>query len=330
MVLVGHVLGGYNNQYLAGTNDWLAAINRVGTFGVEVFFVLSGYVILNSIRTLDVREFAQHRFWRIYPVFLCFTLLYFVGNRALRIDPETDSVAYLLINLSFLDIYLKTPHLTPNAWTITYEIWFYLLSFALLKPLLVSKYRFVTALTSVLCLAFAVLFPLTMYFAAGMVINVLESRTRMILDKVPTIAVGILEIAAIGGLIYVLAQAKLKYTWIEIFSQWRFGVVFALTLLLFVLVLSRNSFLGRLLRRKELLAAGTISYSLYLSHPYPYFLLKRLIGGLSYEWVPTTVSVLMFLSLVVIVSIPFAYLVHRFIEIAPYRFMTGRVIYARQ
>jgi peptidoglycan/LPS O-acetylase OafA/YrhL len=329
MVLIGHVLGGYNNEFLGGADNWLAAANRVGTFGVELFFILSGYVILNSIKRYDFAEFVQHRFWRIYPVFLCFTLTYFAGNRLLQIEPQTDSLTYLVSNLGFLDLFLGTPHLSPNAWTITYEIWFYLLSFLLLKPLFRSRDIWMSVLGGILCLVFAIHFPLTMYFAAGALINTLEPWIHRRFHSLPTFVVGALELAVVGALVLVLSEEKLRYSWAEVFAQWRIAVVFALTVLLFAFVIGPKSLLARFLDRKALLSVGTFSYSLYLSHPYPHFLLKRLIGARIYDWLPYTVSGLVFLVSVLVVALPFAYLVYRSVEIFPYRLMTGRTIYAR-
>ncbi len=327
MVLIGHVLGGYNNHYLGGTNEWLAAANHVGTFGVELFFVLSGYVILNSIKKYNIADYLRHRFWRIYPVFLCFSLIYFVANRFLHIEPTADSVPYLLSNLVFLDLFLETPALTPNAWTITYEIWFYILSFAFLKPLLAFKPRWISIPAAGLCILFTVNYPLALYFAAGGIINVLEPHIRRAFHNLSITTISALEFLVVGGLIACLRDTKLRYSGSAILEDWRIPVVFVLTLLLFAILLSEKSVLARFFKRRTLLWLGTISYSLYLSHPYPYFVLKRLLSGLGHTEVGAFAA-LGFLFVVLVVSLPFAYLVHRLIEILPYRAITGKGIYA--
>lgn len=303
MVMVGHVLGGYNNAH-GGHDNWLSIANHIGRFGVEIFFVLSGYVIFHSLQRHDAATFIKHRFWRIYPVFACFTLLYFIANRVLNIEPDSDSVAYLLANLAFLDLFLSTPALTPNAWTITYEVWFYVLAMLLFK----ARHWWLAALPA---LAFAVAFPLTAYFAAGMILAVSERRIRSV--KVPLV----LELAVAGALCFVLSLGKLSYTW---GADWRVPAAFILTIALFAVLLTERSALALALRSRPLLWVGTISYSLYLSHPYPYFVLKKVIGS-----APAP----LFLISVSAASLAFAYLIYKTIEQPLYKRMTGRAIYTR-
>ena len=316
MVMAGHVLGGYNNAYIRDPDNWLAIANHIGRFGVELFFVLSGYVILQSLKRHDIASFIRHRFWRIYPVFLLFTVVYFAGNRFLHLDSESDSAVYLFVNLLFLDLFAGTPALTPNAWTITYEVCFYALSALLIKPIL-SKQRGLTVIATVPALLFAANYPLTAYFAAGMLIGALEPQIRA--THLPKAIVGTMEIACIAALFFVLSLGKLTYTWQAIATDWRVTAAFVLTVTLFALLLTEHSALANALKTKPLLWLGTISYSLYLSHPYPYFLVKKIL----------LVSVPTFLLIVMASSLGFAYLVHRLVERPLYERMTGKGLGSR-
>ena len=61
-----------------------------GTLGVQVFFVLSGYLITNLLlreyeqtATISLREFYKRRAFRIFPAAFVFlaVALFFIGNR---------------------------------------------------------------------------------------------------------------------------------------------------------------------------------------------------------------------------------------------------------
>lgn len=97
----------------------------VGASGVDLFFVISGFVILMTLeRTRDWREFAIGRFSRLYPAYwACVTLaalaaLPRLGARALAWDYAA--------NLTMFQLYLGAPDLDGSYWTLIIEMLFYL------------------------------------------------------------------------------------------------------------------------------------------------------------------------------------------------------------
>ena len=81
MVFAVHLLDSFSTYFFPGCetlNVAMPFIKRFGTFGVELFFVISGFVIMNSVRKYDLREFLLRRLIRIYPLFASFTLAFFV------------------------------------------------------------------------------------------------------------------------------------------------------------------------------------------------------------------------------------------------------------
>jgi len=112
-------------------------ISRIGWVGVEIFFVLSGFVIANSALGEKPLHFLIKRALRLYPaIWICATItmmiIFINGNP---------------INNSLMFSYLHTLILLPNDfgefgwidgvyWTLMFEVSFYLLVFI---SLFVSK-----------------------------------------------------------------------------------------------------------------------------------------------------------------------------------------------
>jgi exopolysaccharide production protein ExoZ len=112
---------------------WLTAIAEAGYAGVDVFFVISGYVI--ALSTSDSRAparsaglFLSQRFARIYCGWWPFFLIY-LGYFALTqgIGPEKR-----LLSSFFLWPTLLPHHLLPIAWTLSFELFFYICTAAVL------------------------------------------------------------------------------------------------------------------------------------------------------------------------------------------------------
>src|SRR5271165_53514 len=169
MVFCAHMLDSFNTYFFSDygrLNLAMPFIKRFGTFGVELFFVISGYVIMNSVGRYDLRGFFLRRLVRIYPVFAFFTIMFFMLNWVSNLFPAKTSIADLLLNLAFVDIYFGTPAFSPNAWSLTYEANFYVLAgigcFLLRKRLLIAF-----ALLTLMAFAFLAAFPIAAYFVVG-------------------------------------------------------------------------------------------------------------------------------------------------------------------
>ena len=99
-----------------------------GHFGVELFFIISGFVILMTIeRKKTVREFAISRTARLMPAFLA-ALVMATVIRILSPVPvlDTPTVLQFLANLTMApSLFGQTPMDMPY-WTLTYELVFYI------------------------------------------------------------------------------------------------------------------------------------------------------------------------------------------------------------
>jgi peptidoglycan/LPS O-acetylase OafA/YrhL len=112
---------------------WLSAFAGLGYAGVDVFFVISGYIMaLTTAGTTpgagSASRFAMQRFARIYcgwwPFFLIY-LAYYTATGGMRAEMR-------LIQSFFLWPTLLPHHLLPIAWTLSFELFFYSCTAAIL------------------------------------------------------------------------------------------------------------------------------------------------------------------------------------------------------
>jgi peptidoglycan/LPS O-acetylase OafA/YrhL len=95
-----------------------------GTFGVSLFFMISGFVILASARGKDVRGFIVSRVVRLYPAFwVCCALSWLV----MVPDPTAPNFGEFLVNLTMLPGPAGVPFVDGVYWTLALEAKFYLL-----------------------------------------------------------------------------------------------------------------------------------------------------------------------------------------------------------
>lgn len=96
-----------------------------GRLGVELFFVISGYVIAWSAQGRDALGFARARMLRLWPAFVvCMTMSALI--QALAHDPNFPvTLQVWAANLVFMPLALHQPFIDGAYWTIVAEITFY-------------------------------------------------------------------------------------------------------------------------------------------------------------------------------------------------------------
>jgi exopolysaccharide production protein ExoZ len=137
-------------------------IGEIGGAGVDLFFVLSGFLIYRSaIRPdLEFGSFLKRRAERIFPTFLAVFALYLalaligVGDR--RMPPGALPAAiYVMANLLFLPGVFDIQPLISAAWSLSYEWYFYLTLPLFLILLRASRWRSGARLGAIFCLGIA-------------------------------------------------------------------------------------------------------------------------------------------------------------------------------
>jgi peptidoglycan/LPS O-acetylase OafA/YrhL len=122
------------------SGDWVPArllwIADLGTLGVDVFFVLSGFVIAHSIRNAEpsfryLARFGLRRSIRLDPplwatiaielALVKVTMVAFTAQGA-----ELPSFTVILSNVTYTQELLQLPNIVAAFWSLTYEVQFYI------------------------------------------------------------------------------------------------------------------------------------------------------------------------------------------------------------
>lgn len=284
---------------------------RYGVTGVDLFFMISGFVITLSIQKIQKwQDFAIFRFARLYPTFWACVLI--TTLFILFYDPGSLSTSQFLANLTMFPVYFGIENLDQVYWTLLVEMIFYLwiltlwlvggmrhivtigfvflvgvVLFHVFGPRIPGVYHFLT-----LKVQFLNHFPL---FYTGILFYQLKFKnfTWRYLALIVVGMVAAFYLHDKGG-------RSLYHT-----SALEHNLILAFYHLLFLLfVLGKLSFLVN----STLLFLGKISYSLYLLHQYiGLHLIQTLNGSLGLN-----IYVAVVLTTAIIVS--FSYLVTVYVE----------------
>ena len=97
-----------------------------GVIGVDIFFVLSGFVMYRSLRsTKSPFEFFYERCLRIYPLYIVITLC-LVGYKLFM--GQIIDISHLATSILLIPNYLNGEYIDPImvlGWTLQYEMFFY-------------------------------------------------------------------------------------------------------------------------------------------------------------------------------------------------------------
>jgi peptidoglycan/LPS O-acetylase OafA/YrhL len=107
--------------------------HTIGNSGVDLFFVLSGYLVYGQVirKSFSLIVFLRRRVRRIYPTFLVVFTVYWVLSHLIhqgsKIPQGVGAEAlYVLQNLLFVPGIFPIEPLITVAWSLSYEVAFYL------------------------------------------------------------------------------------------------------------------------------------------------------------------------------------------------------------
>lgn len=98
-----------------------------GSYGVQLFFLISGYVVFNSARNSSTSRFLFNRAVRIYPAFWVCAIIVLIVISFFGLEGRDSLTATeTAINFTLTQGFLNVPYLDGAWWTLTVELLFYL------------------------------------------------------------------------------------------------------------------------------------------------------------------------------------------------------------
>jgi exopolysaccharide production protein ExoZ len=256
----------FSAPWLEGTGAAFAfafAIKRIGNCGVDLFFVLSGFLIYGSAikRPQPFFVFMRRRVQRLYPTFMAIFAMYMIMSLIIPSGKFPDGAlavaSYVAANILLLPGIFDIEPIVSVAWSLSYEMLFYLSVPPLIAVLGLRHWSpawriFLFIAASLIALIFAFPWPRMIMFACGMVLS--EVMPMHIRGRWLNIA------AVIATVIFwlVLFQPTLSDAAV-IFS-------FMAGLLVCLAAFGDDGFLRRFFTARPLRWLGNMSYSYYLAH----------------------------------------------------------------
>jgi peptidoglycan/LPS O-acetylase OafA/YrhL len=324
-VCAAHIIGGTARHIYPANAAYVRFIEHpwyLGTFGVEIFFVISGFVILPSAMKYDLGGFALRRLVRIYPLFFVLSLVFVALNAATNAYARINNLGSIVAGLLFVNLFTGTEQLTPNAWSLSFEVAFYVLT-GLVVTFAVKRRSVVAGgLAAALAAAFLGFFPISIYFLIGIVLRLLVPTMR------PATAVSrSAELIALGLLGWFASRAHFDYTSWAQFSGTVVPGILVTICAYFYLALRPRSVTALALGGRVFRYFGDVSYSFYLVHPFAYFVLRGLFVRFGWFTADVTQSILIFGTAVFALSFLLTHFVHLAIERWPYNRIFHQGVY---
>ena len=286
LVISGHA---YQGIYKQSPNSAASLIFGNAGFGVEIFFVISGFLITSLLLTesridgtIHIREFYLRRIFRILPAMLVFILsVHILGKSGLILESSTGA---LLSALTFTTNY--SPFANSNAlahfWSLSVEEQFYLAWPGALFVALRSGNRKSAIIIAIAIIATApIIRVLTHLFGSEFLANRIYYMFHTRIDA--------LMFGCALALLLDNKRFEIFFKFIKPIIPWAFFLIFfisplltkryggyyiytvgytveglAIALFLLWAVRQPQSVIGRTLNSKLMVHLGKISYSLYL------------------------------------------------------------------
>ena len=293
---------------------FLAPIFKYGYLGVELFFMISGFVVLMTASKGGLREFFVSRVVRLYPAFWACCTITFIFSLLMGGGKYVVTINQYLINMTMLSGFLGVPAIDGAYWSLLVEMKFYFLIAVILAFKKIEKiefFLFFWLISSVLLnvdvipfvklskiMGFILITDYSAYFIAGAVFFIVWlnglSRIRVFMIFSSFLLALYQSVSKIENLI--------NHYHVNINPYIVISIVSVFFTVMFLVSIKKMGFFGR----KDWLTLGVLTYPLYLIHQN----IGYMIFNASY---PAFNSHILVFGTVIFMVI-FAYLIHIKIE----------------
>jgi peptidoglycan/LPS O-acetylase OafA/YrhL len=288
---------------------YLAHVFKYGSLGVDLFFIISGFVILLTAYNRDAVSFTISRITRIYPAYwfsVCLTAaaIFLFGEGIFQVE-----LTQLFANLTMIHGFFGVRHVDGVYWSLLVELKFYFIIFLLIVFkqlrhirfylygwLALSFFNYFHPLSG--ALAFFLIFDWSAYFIAGAAFYLVRSDGPS-LDKYALILLAyILSILhALAGIPGAAEQFNTDLSAPVLIS------VITCFYLIFLLISARKLHFAN---KPYFSILGALTYPLYLVHQNIGFIIFNHFSSETYKYLT--------LPLTIATSLLLAYLINKHIE----------------
>ena len=316
---------GYRGPAALGTNDLalpeIADFAKYGYLGVQLFFVISGFVIAYSAEGRSSTAFVIARVARIYPGFLFCMTVTFLATLAFGAPLFDATLSQWVANLFIAAPALHQPYMDSAYWTIVYEVIFYAWIYLLIASglfrrridVVVLIWLALSLLNETALQSYAVrkifLTDQSAFFAAGLLLyEIFKGRHDAALQC-------LFALATAGAVLQGLANVQwLREHYMTAFDDWTVASLCLASILAVTLAVR--------VRRVPLPAAvivaiGGLTYPLYLLHQQLGYIALQRLGQVTH----TGILVLMIVAALVAAS----WAVWRYVERPAQRLVKSRL-----
>lgn len=270
-------------------------------YGVELFFMISGYVIVQSLRRhASVGGFLADRALRIFPVWLPLGLAVGVaciatGKLGFVASEPAWWLPVVLANLALLPPLLPLPLVHPASWSLSYEWLFYLACAALaLWWRSAARPRVVLVVWFILAAWLMAAIPRSLFFLPGVALALAPAAFVPLQRATWLGAVSLLVMLASWYSTGIFAAQFGTPLWSVIAAGHGLAVLVALMAgtHVFACVAAPDDAGWPVLRSRAAQHLGRISYSFYLVHPVAMAVVKPIVVRTVPEGWPATFAFL--------------------------------------
>jgi len=278
LVVVTHLTENLNTRGLLGQQIYkaflfiISDVVNIGKLGVTIFFIISGFVIPFSLikpASHNIKIFGISRFFRLYPAYWMSIILYIAVSAYHNVPVDKLT---LMANFTMLQKFFLIPDVIGVFWTLQIELIFYFLCVAIFYCNKLSDIKFIYKL-SIFLLVFALLL----------------GAARFIVEKKLPVSLPLALFSMFWGFLWKLYLID-KSQMAKVFAMKLLGLFIVLMPIISLLAYNKNygfnetwhkytlTYYGAYfamiffskyvpLQNRIFVFCGTISYSLYLTHP---------------------------------------------------------------
>lgn len=319
LVVFLHFCLQYSNHFDAGFDLSILGISleKLGSIGVDIFFIVSGFVIYTSSmkkKNVGIISFLRSRLKRIMPLYLIFTFIYITISAVTSLSKYNFEIFHFISSLFLFPAKNADGLYAPIlyvAWTLSYEVYFYITYAFAMKVFGGSLTLYISALVSPIFL-FVMFYDLDEFIQTRdvifnpilleFIIGILIAKNVCLIRNVNWKVGVILFLASI-----VTGGFSSCFDSNDYYRFLFYGIPSTLLIISFLIL--ENS---RIFRSNLSLLLGKSSYSLYLSHVFTLPVFIKIIVILDFDE----------FYLTAILSVVFCY----FFAVVSYKYIESRFI----